>query len=80
MYSIFYLSLFAALTCGIENGRCEEECDTLVDSSDVVCICPINEILVDNEICLCKLIIYQMLRILCTIFYYYSSVTVLYIV
>ena len=61
MYSIFHLSLFAALTCGIENGRCEEECVTPVDSSDAVCICPINETLVDNEICLCKLIIYQIL-------------------
>ena len=78
MYSVFHLSLCAALTCMIENGRCEEECVTQVDSSGTECRCPINEILMDDKICLCKLIICQIYAIL-TIFYY-SSVIILYIV
>ena len=59
MYSIFHISISAALTCRIENGRCEEECFTPVNSSDATCRCPINETLVDDKICLCMLIIYM---------------------
>lgn len=70
---------FVALTCGIENGRCEEMCSNM--EGGVFCRCPNNETIADGRVCLCKKLCTCHITVFTIMFnVLYSSVTVFHIV